>query len=83
MTRYPCRCSKCRARKTLAMSPDWYEQPPTCSCGGVYKVDTYRRKIERKKYNCGCDGYPWQATNGPHRKGSLHCAYYRGPATAS
>ncbi len=67
MTKYPCRCSKCRALKTLSMHPDEYKRNrfKKCWCGGDFVVDTYRRHEEHKKVICKCDGLSF-----PHRAGS-------------
>lgn len=68
---HPCRCNKCRGRKTLRKHPDLYERRHhvKCSCGGEFKVDTYRMSKENKN-PCKCDGY-WF----PHRKGSKWCIH--------
>jgi len=63
--KWPCRCSKCGARKTLNMMPHQYklDKHRTCLCGGELRVDWYRKKKENKS-PCSCDGYHY-----PHRKG--------------
>lgn len=63
--KWPCRCSKCGARKTLNMMPHQYklDKRRTCLCGGELRVDWYRKKKENKA-PCKCDGYHY-----PHRKG--------------
>lgn len=71
MTRYPCRCRRCGARRTLARQPDHYQRVPRCPCGAAYRVDWYRRGKEHKRTNCTCDGY-WYT----HRRGSPEC-YHR------
>lgn len=63
---FPCRCSRCRARRTFRKHPDSYPTPPPhCSCGGTFAVDTFRLRKEHKKYKCTCDLW-WF----PHRIGS-------------
>ena len=63
--KWPCRCSKCGARKTLNMMPHQYklDKHRNCLCGGELRVDWYRKKKENKA-PCKCDGYHY-----PHRKG--------------
>lgn len=63
--KWPCRCSKCGARKTLNMMPHQYklDKHRACLCGGELRVDWYRKKQENKA-PCKCDGYHY-----PHRKG--------------
>lgn len=68
MLRFPCRCNVCRKRKTLKNHPDWYIKPKKCSCGGILKVDSYRKTIENKKSKCTCDGYHF-----PHKYKSKWC----------
>lgn len=65
MLRYPCRCRKCGARKTLAKHPDLYllRRFAKCACGGDMYADHYRRKKEHKRTRCNCDGLSF-----PHRK---------------
>lgn len=62
---YPCRCSKCRARKTFRKHPESYRHTPHCYCGGTYAVDQYRLHKEHKRVKCNCDLW-WF----PHRIGS-------------
>ena len=64
--RWPCRCNKCGARKTLAMHPNSYQREKyvTCGCGGRFRVDQYRKKKEHKQRKCHCNGYHF-----PHRAG--------------
>ncbi len=78
--RYPCRCRTCGHRKTLRKDPDYTEKK--CSCGGVYRLDTYRKSgKEARKYNCQCGGIFFQ----PHRRKTIirdgeqycHCAAER------
>ena len=86
MIRYRCRCRKCGARRTIAEVGEHMLEDYICGsgCDGKLRIDEYRQSgKEAKRFNCGCDGYPWQARNSPHRKGSLQCNYYRGPVTAS
>lgn len=72
--RYPCRCLKCRHRRSLNHKPDDYVRPPKCKfCGSTkWWLDTYRMKKEMdSKLTCNCGGY-WF----PHRKGSKFCHYH-------
>lgn len=64
MKQFPCRCTKCRARQTLAKEPHKYLRERRCFCGGQLRVDWYRRSREHKRNKCHCLGYPF-----PHRKG--------------
>lgn len=65
---YQSRCRKCRGRKTFKRDPLGISP---CPCGGVYVVDRYRQsKKEGKRSGCRCSGFPWEADNAPHRKGS-------------
>lgn len=81
MVKFPCRCNKCRGRKTLSKHPDDYQRDryKTCSCGGHFVVDTHRRTREHKRAKCGCDALPF-----PHRKASsVFCiAHPVGPSDA-
>ena len=80
MTRYPCRCRACGARRTLAKHPDDYVRARRCTCGGAYRVDWYRKRREHERTNCHCGGYWWtEARNAPHRRGSPDCYFRRGP----
>lgn len=63
MTKYPCRCRRCGSRRTLAKHPEAYRKEPTCSCGGTYRVDRYRRIKEHQRTTCRCLLY-WF----PHRR---------------
>lgn len=65
---YPCRCKKCRGRKTFRKHPLDYVREPKCSCGGSYSVDSYRQNTEHRRVLCHCDAY-WF----PHRQGSGNC----------
>lgn len=67
MRRWPCRCRKCEARRTLAKHPDEYIRPPRCACGGTYRVDKFRKTVEHKRTACYCSAFWW---SGPHRRGS-------------
>jgi hypothetical protein len=57
MKRFPCRCKKCKGRKTFRIDPTHYNVEPLCACGGTYSVDTYRKTKENKKRICYCDTY--------------------------
>lgn len=68
MRGYPCRCSKCRSRRTLQKLPHQYkiEKFARCmlsGCDGEMRVDWHRKNAEHKN-NCRCWGYPF-----PHRPG--------------
>lgn len=72
--RCPCRCKKCRARRSLRQKPDEYLRPPKCkSCGNnTWVIDVYRfRKEMSSSRVCGCSGY-WF----PHRRGSKFCFHH-------
>lgn len=72
MNKFPCRCRKCQSRRTFRKHPEDYKREPLCSCGGTYRVDTYRLNKEHLKYICRCNGVPY-----PHRKGShYYCFEY-------
>lgn len=73
-SRSPSRCSKCRGRKTFPMDPSLYEKPQWCPCGGIYKLDKFRKSKEHKD-GCRCDGYEWSIDNAPHRMGSPDCYF--------
>lgn len=73
MRKYPCRCRRCRTRRTFAKHPEVYRRTPLCSCGGVYIVDSFRKKKEHKKYRCTCGELPF-----PHRKTCKWCFFYKG-----
>lgn len=73
MTRYPCRCRRCGARRTLAKHPDEYRREPKCACSGSYRVDWYRRSKEHKRAACYCSGYPWSIHNAGHQLNSPNC----------
>lgn len=60
---WPCRCQRCRGRKTLSKHPDLYVRPPKCQCGGLLRPDMHRKKKEHLNV-CRCLGY-WF----PHRPG--------------
>lgn len=62
---YPCRCSRCRTRRTFRKHPESYRDVPRCSCGGEFHVDQYRLRKEHKRVKCNCDLW-WF----PHRRGS-------------
>lgn len=69
MRGYPCRCSKCRTRRTLSKLPNQYkiEKFAKCmihGCDGEMRVDWHRKKKEHKKNLCSCYGYSFV-----HRKG--------------
>lgn len=74
-SRSPCRCSKCGGRKTFNMNPVDYDEHPMCPCGGLYKLDKYRKEKELKIGRCSCTGYPWSLSNGRHKIGSPKCYY--------
>ena len=65
---FPCRCKRCRSRKSFRRHPDDYRVPKRCSCGGEFSVDSYRMVKEHKRTLCHCDAY-WF----PHRVGSGDC----------
>lgn len=65
---FPCRCRKCGHRHSFSSHPETYLRAPKCSCGGAYRVDTYRMTTEHKKVLCWCDGW-WF----PHRHGCSGC----------
>jgi hypothetical protein len=65
---YPCRCKRCRGRKTFKRHPADYKVQKRCSCGGEYSVDSYRLRKEHKLTLCHCEAY-WF----PHRRGSGTC----------
>lgn len=87
MNRHPCRCKRCGARRTLAKRPEDYASKPHCACGGTYRVDQYRKKVEHKRQGCRCSGFPWD--NGTHRKGSAspsngwYCYDWKGEGNAN
>jgi hypothetical protein len=65
----PCRCSRCRTRRSLRHSPGWYIRQPRCKvCGGKLSIDTYRAKGKEKRPACNCGGLPF-----PHRHSSFGC----------
>lgn len=69
MRGYPCRCSKCKSRRTLAKLPhqyiiQWHAQCKLPGCDGVMRVDWHRKNKEHKKNLCSCIGYSFK-----HRKG--------------
>ena len=72
---HPCRCSRCRGRRSFHMNPLDYKVRPTCPCGGYYTLDAYRKRIETKLGRCGCSGYSWSISNGIHKLGSPKCYY--------
>lgn len=63
---FPCRCRRCEARRTLARPP----RDERCACGGSYRVDWYRKRLEHKRTACYCSAYWW---SGPHRRGGGKC----------
>lgn len=79
MTKFPCRCSRCEARVTLAKHPDEYVRPRKCwSCGSKkWRVDRFRKSTEHKRYACGCHGYGFI-----HRRGSKWCEASTSPPAA-
>jgi hypothetical protein len=68
--KYPCRCSKCGARRSLAQRPDQYFRPPACDCGSrMWYLDAYRLRVEMdSKLKCNCSSYHF-----PHRHKSKMC----------
>lgn len=62
------------------MNPLDYDIPPRCLCGGLYRIDKYRKEKERKN-RCKCSGYPWSIHNAGHAIGSPKC-YYKNDGTA-
>lgn len=73
-SRTPCRCKKCKRRKTLKRHPDNYVIVPKCSCGNnTWNIDNYRIKVEYKNSRinkCYCFVYKF-----PHRKSSGYCVH--------
>ena len=72
-TKFPCRCSKCGARKTLSTNPAecvLTDFVPQCKCGSTaWRVDQYRIKKEWGEENtCRCAGLQY-----PHKPGSTGC----------
>lgn len=65
---FPCRCKRCRSRRSFKRRPDDYRVPKRCSFGGEFSVDSYRLKKEHRRTLCHCDAY-WF----PHRQGSGDC----------
>lgn len=65
---WPCRCPDCLTRKTFGLKPENYVNQETlrCLCGGMFKLDEYRKYYEGKKNRCECSGHKF-----PHRKGSV------------
>lgn len=79
---YPCRCSRCRKRKTLPRHPNNYvRQQPICWFCGYrnWIVDRFRRHREHQKYACDCRGIEgiYDFKGAPHRRGSLFCVHGR------
>lgn len=70
------RCSrnKCQTRRTLKKLPHEYVIVPKCrGCGGrKYRVDKYRRDVERQRKACTCPFYHY-----PHRLASGFCIHNR------
>lgn len=71
---YPCRCRKCRARRTLRQHPDNYVRRhfAVCyNCGAdALALDTYRQQKEHKRTRCRCDAYHF-----PHRHDPNVCRF--------
>lgn len=66
--KYPCRCNRCLARKSFRKHPDEYVRAKICICGGAFKVDWYRKNVERKVDPCHCDAYHF-----PHKFNKRIC----------
>lgn len=68
------RCSRerCKQRRTLKRHPHQYIIVPRCKgCGGTaYRIDTYRRDVERQVKPCTCSQYHF-----PHRRGAGLCIH--------
>lgn len=72
----PCRCNKCKARKSLSKRPEFYQTWPGCpigGCKGILFVDNYRLKRGKKDRArvCKDDCKPY-----PHRVDSKDCKQY-------
>lgn len=76
MSGFPCRCSKCKTRKTLPRRPETYVQAPKCwNCKNrKWFIDSYRVSKNPKDSGevCCCAGRIL-----PHRKAQKGCIYHR------
>ena len=70
---YPCRCRRCRKRRTLNKHPDDYVQRSRVlcyHCDGELRLDAHRQTKEHKRTRCKCDAY-WF----PHRYDPKYCRF--------
>lgn len=74
MKRYPCRCRKCGARRTLAHKPD--ETLNTCKCGVCRKL---REQDREAPLHCACGGtyrVDWYRRGKEHKRTACYCSGY-------
>ncbi len=66
------RCSACGARKVMRPVETYIRVPKCPRCKSKkWRVDKYRRDVERRARPCRCVGY----YDFPHRKGSGWCVH--------